>query len=216
MAKQRLTSEEQSLELIEKGGDIKTTNFKRKRKFFLSFGNFLRFEASFKRAIGRSAAKLKANIREPNLKVLNKIFLTICIVSIGYSIRNFISKRPDIDKVYEKAKSTKYKELEEKPAIKPRPFSHYLKMVQRRNIFTPVVLKDSGIPGGQKEIPKMAKDLKLVGISWDKKPIVMIEDKKAQKTYFLKKGDTIKEFKIDEILKDRVILSYEGQKVELM
>jgi type II secretory pathway component PulC len=44
---------------------------------------------------------------------------------------------------------------------------------------------------------------------------VMIEDKKASNTYFLKTGDTINKMKIEEILKDRVILNYAGQRIEL-
>ncbi len=217
MAKKRPTPEEQLLDLIEKEGDANTLKFKRRRKFFLGFGNLLRSGVSFKRAITRSIARLKANIREPNLKVLNKTFLIICIVLIGYSISDFISKGPDINEVYKKAQAVKYKELEEKPGIKPRPFLYYLEIVQRRNIFSPIRLKEAKKPEVDKgQLSEMTKDLKLVGISWGKEPIVMIEDKKAKKTYFLKKDDVVNKFKIDEVLEDRVILSYEGQKIELM
>ena len=217
MAKKRPTPEEQLLNLIEKGGDAKTAKFKRKRKFFLGFGNLSRFGVSFKRAIGKSIANLKAGTREPNLKILNKVFLIICVVVGGYSITDFISKRPDIDKVYKKAEAVKYKEFEEKPAIEPGPFLYYLEMVQRRNIFSPITLKEAKEVEVKEELlSEMAKDLKLVGISWGKEPQVMIEDEKAKKTYFLKAGDTINKLKIDTVLRDRVILSYEGKKIELM
>jgi len=62
----------------------------------------------------------------------------------------------------------------------------------------------------------LIKDLKLVGISWGTDPQVIIEDTKDNKTYFLKTGDTISKFKIETILKDKVILEAEGQKMELM
>jgi type II secretory pathway component PulC len=44
----------------------------------------------------------------------------------------------------------------------------------------------------------------------------MIEDKAAKKTYFLKTGDEIKGMKVKAILKDRVILQYGEEEMELM
>jgi len=44
----------------------------------------------------------------------------------------------------------------------------------------------------------------------------MIESKKTNQTYFLKKGETINGLKIEEILTNKVILSYEGEKGELI
>jgi len=43
----------------------------------------------------------------------------------------------------------------------------------------------------------------------------MIEDKTEKKTYFLKKGDKIKEFEIEDILENKVILNFKGKKIEL-
>jgi hypothetical protein len=44
----------------------------------------------------------------------------------------------------------------------------------------------------------------------------MIEDQDAKKTYFLNQGDKIREFKVESILKNKVILSYGGKKIDLM
>ena len=60
------------------------------------------------------------------------------------------------------------------------------------------------------------RGFKLVGISWGKEPIVMIESKYEKRTYFLKKGDSMGQFKIKDILEDRVILDYNEELIELM
>ena len=91
-------------------------------------------------------------------------------------------------------------------------------MVQRRDIFSPVKLRSVENPEDEtkKALVTLVKDLRLVGISWGKDPQVIIEDTKDNKTYFLKAGDPISKFKIDTILKDKVILDADGQKMELM
>jgi hypothetical protein len=44
----------------------------------------------------------------------------------------------------------------------------------------------------------------------------MIEDTKTQRTLFLKKGQRIdNEIKVEAIFKDKVILSYKGEEIEL-
>jgi hypothetical protein len=46
-------------------------------------------------------------------------------------------------------------------------------------------------------------------------PQVMIENKEANETLFLKKGDIINKLTVEDIFQDRVVLSYEGETVEL-
>jgi type II secretory pathway component PulC len=91
-------------------------------------------------------------------------------------------------------------------------------MVKRRNAFSPASLAESeeGLSGDQR-LHKLAEDLTLVGISWNQEqPLAMIEDKQEQKTYFLRQGESIGEFQIKQILKNKVILNFEGQDLELM
>jgi type II secretory pathway component PulC len=55
-----------------------------------------------------------------------------------------------------------------------------------------------------------------VGIAWSNDPDAMIEDTKTHRTFFLKKGQTIdEEIKVQAIFKDRVVLSYKGEEIEL-
>ena len=216
-ARQEPTPEEQLLKLMEKGDEPETARFRRKRKPFLNFGGLRTLWRFLIKAISRPLIKLRRSLKEPNLKAVNKVFLTLSVVLLGYSIVGFVFGRPDINKVYEKSRLMKEVQSGHKALFPTRPFLHYLEMVRRRNIFSPITIKESEKPEAKKKkLQEMAADLSLVGISWDKEPVVMIEDKKVQKTYFLKAGDTINKFRIDAIFNDRAILSYKGDKMELM
>lgn len=99
-----------------------------------------------------------------------------------------------------------------------KQISEYLDNINKRNIFQPfekkAVEKATALPAEANNIAAMAKDLKLVGISWLDSPAsasAMIEDTQTGITYFLKPGETIKEMTIKTIYADRVILSYQGE-----
>ena len=107
MAKRRLTPEEQLLDLIEKGGKPEAAKFKRKRKLFLGFG-FLKNQWLFLgRGIKQGFVRFKTGLREPNLKLLNKVFLAISIILLCYSIIEFAFGRPDIEGIYGRMRSGK-------------------------------------------------------------------------------------------------------------
>ena len=57
--------------------------------------------------------------------------------------------------------------------------------------------------------------MKLVGIAWSDNPDAMIEDTKVKKTYFVKQGDIINGVRIERIFRDKVVLTYKGEKIEL-
>ena len=66
------------------------------------------------------------------------------------------------------------------------------------------------------ELKKFSDGLKVVGIIWSDAPQAIIEDSQDAKTYLLNRGSKIKGARVKDILKDRVILSYDGQQVELI
>jgi hypothetical protein len=214
MAEQRSTPEEKLLKLIEKEDGNKTVIFKRKRNIFFIFSNFW---FSLKKITGLRVGRLKGGIREPNLKVLNKFLFVISILLLGYSVMDFAFNRPDIKDAHEKSRHVREDGETGKLVSETRPFLHYLEMVRRRNIFSPIALKQVEKPEvKKKQLQEMASDLGLVGISLDEEPMAMIEDKKKEKTFFLKKGDKIGVFEIEDILENKVILSFEGKKIELI
>ena len=221
MAKKKLTPEEQLLNLIEKEEEIKAPTLRRKRFSLFRLFNLKRlwsFVPFSKRILRTQLLRMKSGLKEPNLKVFNKALTSISAILFVYLITDFTFRRPDIgqfDKRPIEVSGPRFKEI---PAGEARSFLYYLEMVQRRNIFT--VLKLQTAETHQEEAKKvlntLIQDLVLVGISWGEDPQVMIEDKKEKKTYFLKTGDMINKLRIDNILKDKVILTYENQKIELM
>jgi len=217
MAKQGFTPEEQLLELIAKGDEAGTTKFRRKKEFILSFGGLRGLWRFLTKNISRFLTKVNNGVREPNLKALNKIFFILSVTFLGCSVVGFIFGRPDIKRVYEKSRLMEWKQSGQEVIFEVRPFLHYLEMVNRRNIFSPIEIKENKkAEDKKKKLQDMVKDLSLVGISWGKDPVAMIEDSAAKKTYFLKRGMKINKLEIEDILKDRVILSFQGEKVELI
>ncbi len=216
MAKQGFTPEEQLLRLIDKGDEV--AKFRQKKKLFLNFSGLKGFWRFLTKGISRPLTRLIKGLRDPNLKTLNRVFFVLSVVLLGYAVVAFVFGRPDIKAVYEKSRLMKWRQSEQKEVSEARPFLHYFEMVNRRNIFSPIALKEtkSNKEVKKKQLQEMIGELDLVGISWSKDPVAMIEDSKTKKTYFLKKGMKINKFKIEDILKDRVILSFEGGEIELI
>ena len=116
-----------------------------------------------------------------------------------------------------KPKSFKASSLREPSILKEA--SYYLDKVKKRNIFAMVVekpkVKEKEEKKLIKEVEEKTKDLKLVGIAWSDNPDAMIEDTKVKKTYFVKQGDIINGVRIERIFRDKVVLTYKGEKIEL-
>ena len=102
-----------------------------------------------------------------------------------------------------------------------KPLDFYLEEIRKRDIFSmgeaPKIVslskKKEILPPSEAE--KIYKRYKLVGVSWSDDPDVMIEDTKANKTYFLKRGGRMGEVEVKDIFEDKVILEYKGQEIEL-
>ena len=62
---------------------------------------------------------------------------------------------------------------------------------------------------------ELVKDLVLLGIITGDEDQAVIEDKSGEKSYFLYKGDSFKDFTVNDIKESRVILDYRGEKIEL-
>ncbi|MFH1460788.1 MAG: hypothetical protein ABIG64_10550 [Candidatus Omnitrophota bacterium] len=102
-----------------------------------------------------------------------------------------------------------------------KPVEYYLEKIKKRDLFSLETaaevkkgrFKDAEEPGSW--LAERVKDLNLVGISWSQDPDAIIEDKKFEQTYFVKKGYMIDEIEVYEVLEDRVVLRARGDKIEL-
>ena len=130
-----------------------------------------------------------------------------------------LRKMPDLK--FEAHESLKAGSFPEIPVSK-KAASYYLEKVRERNLFKMGLPKakvedkpveEARLPSSR--IMEATKDLRLVGISWSDDPDAMIENAKAMRTFFVKRGEMIGEIKVEAIFKDKVVLSYGGEEVEL-
>lgn len=98
--------------------------------------------------------------------------------------------------------------------------SYYLEKTRQRDIFrmntarTSTVAPLRSMPS--ERIVEATQNYRLVGISWSDDPDVMIEDTKTQRTFFLKKGQTIENnIRLQAVFKDKVVLSLDGEEITL-
>lgn len=90
-------------------------------------------------------------------------------------------------------------ELDEETAL-------FFNRAEKRNIFS----YSGNITAPLKVEKEEVQDLKLVGIMWSDLPEAMVEFQ--GKTYLIKEGDTLLDFKIKEVLRDGVVLEKEGRR----
>lgn len=95
------------------------------------------------------------------------------------------------------------------------PYAVFKKTIEGRDIFR-MGAGSGDIPDVvSSEVSDAAKNLRLAGISWSAAPDAMIEDISGQKTYVVRKGQQVKNFTVEEIRRDKVILRLGQELVEL-
>lgn len=223
MAKDRSTPEEELLSLIQEGdeGFSQPKQQKKKAKFSLA-GKIKKAKRLFPflyEAAKKKLIELKEGTGETSLKPTIKVLAIIAVILFIYSVADFALGRPDISRIKERlaVDTDRYTIAddaeEEKIAI-------YRAALDRRDIFAPFIVErdpepDRGLEAVREEAQRLASGLDLVGIMLSPRPQAMIEDKNQGRTFFLEEGDTIGDFTIKEILSDKVILDYKGEKIEL-
>lgn len=102
-----------------------------------------------------------------------------------------------------------------------KPLAHYLREIGKKELFhsdrgfgTPLASEKS--EKSDIRLERLAENLVLLGVTLDHQPQAVIEDQKSKKTYFLKVGESIGQIKVEAILKGKVILGYENEKLELV
>jgi len=225
MAQERsLTPEKQLLNLIEnprsKDAVIQSHIVKHHGMGFFSpgvwKGKFLFFRDSIK-------AGLTGGPQQIDLKLLNKFLIVVMVMAIFYLMGTFyfsvtgLSKAKNMKFTGQDGANQSSAETREVSAL-TQTVSYYLDKIRERDIFKmgpKAVVKDAAPPAPASKVIEATQSLKLVGISWSKEPDAMIEDTKALRTFFVKRGQTIGPVRIEAIFKDKVILKYGTEEIEL-
>jgi hypothetical protein len=215
--------EKQLLDLIEKPSGPLSVNqaaVKYHRLNLFSLGA-LKGRISFLRNQWKDIFK-EGRIYQIDVKTLNQ-FLKFCaalltivfVVNLGFSV---VSLKKDL-----KLKANFEKWAKEDSGPVPgllKTATYYVEKARNRDLFNlgtklPVEVLAAN-KGPSPRIMEATKDFRLVGIAWSEDPDVMIEDTKNQRTLFLKKGQIFgTDIKLKAVYKDRVVLSYGGEDIEL-
>jgi type II secretory pathway component PulC len=143
-------------------------------------------------------------------------FLGFYLVSSVFYAFNNLKKIPIINP---SVAQTTFKQIDFlEGSILKKSSSYYVEKVGQRDIFNIEQKKSTSttvVRQVTEATQEAVKNLKLVGISWSENPDAMIEDSRAMRTFFVKRGQMLGEFKVKAIYKDRVILEYNNEEIEL-
>ena len=100
-----------------------------------------------------------------------------------------------------------------------KPVAEYREAIMSRNPFGGHLAKEAGGGTGDQgtkgRLLELTKSLTVVGINRGRVPEALIEDRAAQRTYFVKVGDKINEVTVKSIDQSGVTVSYEGEETSL-
>lgn len=152
----------------------------------------------------------------PSFKHIERLIMVFIIISFGYLVISFIYPWFGLRKiklpVTPKGENTITSRIGQRAAAKPYEF--YVKGIKDRRIFDVTSIPQT-VTAASKADLDLIKDLSLVGIISGENPQAVIEDKRAQKTYYLGIGQFIGELQIEDIREGKVILTYKGERLEL-
>ncbi len=218
---QKVTPEEKLLKLIESGGeDTRRFVFWDVRTWAALF--FPRRQKAKRLAVFRFTTGLAP--RGLNLRLINQGLMVLLVFLVAGIALNMNRIQPSLKDLSSRVVASGPLGGEEQALASLGPLADYLRVVEERDLFHPVLppkpkeLEPKAEPVNPPEpvkpeatrveiLREKAKTLKLVGISWGKVPVAMIEDTTKRETSFLKAGQFINEIQVKAILKDRAILS---------
>lgn len=226
MAREKqLTPEKQLLKLIEDSkvntAGVQVQAIKRHHLSLISFGAwsgrllFLREEL-------KKWLQQKGNI-QPDIKLINSLLNIIIILLFVYLLFSFLGGFSAFGKIskleFKASEDTGLGRAQDALSFK-KPQTYYLEKIRERDILRigqgkAIASESKGPKAPSSRIIDATQHLKLVGISWSADPVAMVEDSKALRTVFLKRGELIGDVKIQAIFKDKVILGYNGEEIEL-
>ena len=173
--------------------------------------------------VAAMSSALPMRLNEMSPRAINGVLLIMLSVLTVAAIHYGINKRPTVAKISDAISKVHFQVPKREPIEAFKPVDFYLKEVEKRDIFRPVVKaqKSAAIPESKQaleELKEAAKDLKLKGISWGATPKVMIKSEKENRMHFLREGQIIGAtgIEVKAILKGKVLISYRGEEMELL
>lgn len=207
MAEPNLTPEEKLLRIIDTPADAVRRMRPQRR--------LQDFKLSLKLFKAQYGEKFKEFL---NLRAVNAVLVVCAAIVTVFLALDFWLGLPSPEALQRMEQTAKKLDITELTIEHLEPVSVYLQEITQRNIFALTeALQEAPVPAAPQspELTELTGTLKVVGILWSETPQVMIEDSKEGRTYLLNRGGQIRQARIKEILKDRVILSYDNKDIEL-
>lgn len=218
-----LTPEKQLLKLIENPGSaqVRSASVKREGKKWFSL-DALKGRIAFGKKIPRKQwfSFKKFTKSSGGLERINLILKLLLVLVLGLTVHSIWKGSGELQKMsILTLEPSKTASESSDLGFQLQDVGYYTGEVRGRNIFNAEQPK-SPEPEPQEVAAAAqadaAKEFSLVGIAWSKDPEAMIEDKEMGRTFFVKRGQALSNgAQIVAIFKDRVILSYNGQEIEL-
>lgn len=206
----KLSAEERLLEVIQNGGE---TPLKERGGGFGGF--FQKIRSLWNPGDPRSRQKPPPG---SDLARLNKALFGVIVLGLALSAVNVFYFKPDIGQVKGRVKAPP--PAQERKALTSVPVEEFLEPITGRSLFQPKTEEikpvEAAPPPKQEGAGGIMENFRLVGIAWGTEPEAMIKDSQEGRTFFLKTGDELKGVIVKEILKDRIIVEFEGQTKEIM
>lgn len=159
-----------------------------------------------------SVSGLNNAIHLKNIKILNTFFFAILVIIIIYFVIEIFLIPAEEPALPDVIKPDKPHVPEE---IMAEPYSYYSKELKAKEVFKPLVKEEirESIP----EIPieELIGNLALLGIVAGENPQAIIEDKKQQKTFFLREGESAGGILLKKIADGTVTVIYKGEEFNL-
>lgn len=220
-----ITPEKQLLRLIEeqKGNTpgIQAQAIKHHSLSLFSFGAWIGRISFFKEVFKKWFHGIRPH--QLDIKLINKILGLFIFVLVVYFISNLFSSLINLKKTpyleFKPQEGASFAGTQQLSFLK-KAASYYFEKVKERDIFKmgakkPTAAAEASHEGHSSRIIEATQHLKLVGISWSNDPDAMIEDTKALRTFFIKRGQMIGEIKVQAIFKDKVVLGFGTEEIEL-
>ena len=222
-----LTPEKQLLKLIEnpKQDALKAESKKREGKKWFSTGTFKGKFSFWKSLSTTKFSSLRHYTKTPlGIRQLNSALKILTVITGLYFAYSIVDMAIELNKasnlIFEPEKNVQ--EIEEETA-QLKNLSYYLDKVASRSIFEMAEAKPDRArekkettEPAKSEQEDTSKNYALVGIAWSAAPEAMIENTVKKRTHFIRRGQMIDDdAKVVTIFKDKVILSINGNEVEL-
>jgi len=179
-----------------------------------------------KRSVDLTALRVRVQtvVSAVDLPQVNQALLGLIVLVGIWCVLNPFIARPQIDRLLSRVTQQIEPFIIAPPLEGLRSLEDYVQMMTAQDPFR---IGDTGlgVPPSQPVVTQppsqtaqaLLGDLRLVGISQGAtaESIAMIEQVSTRQTHFLKAGDRISQFTVQQILEDRVVLQYGTQTVEL-